>query len=245
MEKEEKAKEIFEQCSKVCKEYNIVPEFSIAKSEMSPAVEWSENTPEKLGINCAKLAEDELESYIWYYVQKMVLPVLRIETERLIVRRLQPEDSDAVYEMNSQEEVCINDGYEPFTERNEEYEEYFEILLQDKLRYAIELKDEHRVIGVIHLSDKKDRAIEYYDLGYAINQNYWRRGYGYEAISSFLNLCYEQLQFRMVTAGTFPWNEKSTKMLEKLEFTKEGTCHKALWHDRFGPTDLVVFYREK
>lgn len=54
---------------------------------------------------------------------------------------------------------------------------------KDKGRFVIELKQEHKVVGLIQLFQADNRAVWAYKIGYVINKNYRKQGYAYEAVS--------------------------------------------------------------
>lgn len=169
---------------------------------------------------------------------------LCLETDRLIIRRLNINDIDDEFELRSQKDTCLNNGYEPFEELNEEFREFFDTLLEEPTRYAIELKDNGKMIGSIHLERKEDRAVLYYDMGYSISEDYQRNGYAYEATTALMQFCFGELNVPLMTASTSYWNDKSMKLLDKLGFASEGVVHKAMNHDILGPVDMVSYYIE-
>lgn len=87
---------------------------------------------------------------------------------------------------------------------------------KDKGRFVIELKQEHKVIGLIHLFPADNRAVWAYEIGYA-----------YEAVSYVMQYCFDEVHREMMTASVFQGNEKSMRLLNKLGFVKEGITHEA------------------
>ncbi len=169
---------------------------------------------------------------------------LYLETDRLVIRRLEADDINDEFELRSQKDTCLNNGYEPFEELNDEFGEFFNTLLEEQTRYAIELKDNNKMIGSIHLERKDDRAVVYYDMGYSISEDYRRKGYAYEATTALMQYCFGELDIPLMTASTSYWNDKSMKLLDKLGFESEGVVHKAMNHEILGPVDMVSFYIE-
>lgn len=169
---------------------------------------------------------------------------LYLETDRLIIRRLNEEDINDEFELRSQRDTCLNNGYEPFDKMNDEFRMFFDSLLEEQTRYAIELKENNKMIGSIHLERKDDRAVLYYDMGYSISENYRRRGYAYEATTALMQYCFGELNIPLMTASTSYWNDKSMKLLDKLGFESEGIIRKAMNHEILGPVDMISFYIE-
>jgi len=93
-------------------------------------------------------------------------------------------------------------------------------------QFGIELREESRVIGGIGLH-KVDRVQGKAEVGYWLGQNYWRNGYGSEALKAMLDFAFKKLRLRKVEAGVFKGNPSSGKLLEKYGFRKEGLKRKA------------------
>lgn len=209
----------------------------------SPIQEIKGNT---IYLNIDLISSDEFEMYLAYNVRQILLPILILETPRLILRKFELKDEDDCFEFLSDKQTCLDDGgYLPFTEKNEEYDQLMNKFLNDNGRLMIYSKEHHKVIGTINLMEVSDRAIECKEVGYVISPNYRRKGYAYEAVSNLVKLLLDDLKLDMIIAGCFEDNVASKKMLEKLDFIFEGKKHKALWDAVEGPKDLLYFYREK
>lgn len=170
--------------------------------------------------------------------------MFEIETERLLLRKLLPKDKNDLFEILSDEQTCLDDGgFHAFQAQDEAFYALF-AQMQGQRRYAIELKDTHKLIGLIHLQDE-ERAIPAYELGFVLNPKFRRKGYAFEAISGLIAAWFEQTDVQMFTASHFPHNEASKKLIQKLGFTYEGTERKAMKHAAYGPIDLVCYYKEK
>lgn len=169
---------------------------------------------------------------------------LEIETERLLIRRINNADNEDFFEMFSDEETSINDGAKPYFEMDEGYEADFNYLVSDEMHYAIELKEAHKMIGIMHLSEIPERAVKCYQVGYDIHVKFRRKGYASEAIKAILKYCFNYLEVEMFTATVYDWNKESVSLLNKLGFIQEGKIHKAEKHFKYGVIDLLSFYIE-
>ena len=101
--------------------------------------------------------------------------------------------------------------------RNKERKDY---------QFGIELKSEKKIIGGCGLK-KIDKFQGTCEIGYWIGENYWRQGYGSEAIDAILNMAFNKLGLRRVEAHVHEGNPSSGKLLEKLNFKLEGMKRKA------------------
>ena len=200
----------------------------------------------KIQMNLSKIPAEEYEIYLSYNIRKIILPRLKLETERLKIRRFEMSDADAIFEYLSDRESCYLDGgYEPYVEKNGGYYDLMSEFAEEKMRYVIVLKDTDEVVGMIHLMECKDRAVEAMELGYTMNPSKRRNGYAMEAVRAMLNYLLQELHLDMVIAGAFEENTASLKMIEKLGFIFEGRKRKALYHLVHGASDLLYFYMER
>lgn len=178
-------------------------------------------------------------------MNKEKLAAMNIKTDRIIVRRFSIEDQKDIFEIVSDKDTCYEDGgYEPFKAMDEEFNQLMEKFLMDDYRYVIEVTQEHKVIGLVHLMEVDNRGVDCLEIGYVINKNYRRKGYAFEAVDSVINFCFEEADVEMITAGVFQGNVKSMNMLNKLNFIKEGITHKAMNHCSYGIIDMVNYYKE-
>jgi len=87
--------------------------------------------------------------------------------------------------------------------------------------FCIELKEERKAIGGIGIS-KVDEFQGTGVLGYWLGENYWRSGYGSEALEKVLDFAFRKLKLRRLEASVFEGNPSSGKLLEKYGFVQEG-----------------------
>lgn len=113
------------------------------------------------------------------------------------------------------------------------------------MHYAIELKDCHKMIGIMHLTEILERAVKCYELGYDIHPEFRRKGYATEAINVITEYCFTILDIEMVIAIVYDWNKESVSLLNKLGFIQEGKIHKAQKHYKFGVVNMLSFYKDR
>lgn len=199
----------------------------------------------RLTINSAKISVAEYPDELGYQIRKILLPRLRLETERLVLRRYQPEDAGDCFGFMSDEHSAYMDCCRAFHEMDDEYQAFMQGF-QEQLRYMVVLKQTGKVIGMVHLFPDDSRAVETMEIGYTIDAAYQRRGYALEAINALLELLQKQLRLELVTAGILPENAASEGLLRKLGFRQEGLRRKAIWHEALErPVDLIYYYRDR
>lgn len=154
----------------------------------------------------------------------MEFPVL--ETERLILRQLTPNDAPDLFEYFSQEEVMeyydleafqtLDDAQRIIQHFNGEFER------GKGFRWALELKSEKKVIGTCgyHNWHREHFRAE---IGYELNPLFWRQSYMKEAILPILTFGFESMRLHRVDAFIDPNNISSEKLLTSINFQEEGT----------------------
>lgn len=147
-----------------------------------------------------------------------------IETDRLMLRALEVEDSLALFDYFSKELVMQYYDLSPFksieeaiemintwhkrTERGEGY------------RWGITLKDS-TVIGTCgfhNISKEHNRA----ELGYDLHPDYWGKGIATEACAALIEHGFEQLQYHRIEAYIDPLHTASRRVLHKVGMKTEG-----------------------
>ncbi|MBQ0167778.1 MAG: GNAT family N-acetyltransferase [Treponema sp.] len=174
-----------------------------------------------------------------------MLEINQIETERLILRYVTEEDGDALFGIFSDRETCLNDGgYLPLQAKDDSYIKLHTSIVQAQEHYALELKETHQVIGLIHFQ-KQDRAVPCYELGFVLNKDFRKRGYMTEALTATINAYFSQTDIALFIASHIPENADSEHLIKRLGFTFEGRIHKGLHHAELGALDLISHYLEK
>ena len=148
----------------------------------------------------------------------------KLETERLVLRKFQEKDYQAMFDnWASQEEVATGAGW-PKHENPEDTKElvkmWVEEYKQDNVfNWIIELKKVP--IGSITVV-RKDLYNHTCELGYNIGKEYWKQGYATEAIKKVVEYLFETGLFETITAQCFEHNIASIRVLEKNGFKREG-----------------------
>lgn len=171
-----------------------------------------------------------------------------VETERLILRDFEERDAEPFFEFLSDRECCNMDGgYEPVKSFHSRlYKKYMQLFrYQVEERFMIELKEEHRCIGTVHVMEAEERKVTAYEIGYGICPSYQGKGYATEAVRAAVDYCFEELGAQMVTAKAITRNLPSRRVLEKTGFIWEGTLHKGAGYQPQGAQDYECYYMEQ
>ena len=83
--------------------------------------------------------------------------------------------------------------------------------------YAVELKSESKVIGEISVFNSFD-CTEKVEIGYILNSEYHRQGYGYEMLHEFIEYLKTEYSVKVVVARINSKNISSIALCDKLNF---------------------------
>ena len=158
----------------------------------------------------------------------------RIETERLILRRLTPDDAEAMFAgWCNDPEVSRFLTWPPHGNVEvtrsilngwiEQYDDgaYF--------NWGIELKDSGRLVGNISVVKVRE-DIDSADIGYCMSREFWGRGIMPEALRAVMDYLFDEVGMNRVAASHDVNNPKSGRVMEKAGMKLEGTLRQAGWN---------------
>lgn len=146
-----------------------------------------------------------------------------LKTERLILRKIQPDDAEMVYAWLSDPEVCKYELWKPHP--HSDFTRGFIIDVfkgynSDTIyQWGIEL--DGVLIGsvsIVNVNDYDQKAI----LGYCLNRKYWSNGYTTEAVKAVLRYMFTEIGLNRIEAYHSINNIASGRVLEKVGMTFEG-----------------------
>lgn len=94
------------------------------------------------------------------------------------------------------------------------------------MELVIELRAQKKVMGCAGLI-RIDRHTGKADIGYWIGKDYWRRGFGYEAVGALIKYAFTKLKLQRLEANICRENRASQALVRKLGFMKEGVRQRA------------------
>ena len=152
-------------------------------------------------------------------------PFKNLETERLLLRRLDRNDVLEILELRCNPET-MKYIPRPLTKTKEDAIEHIDtiepkIINNEGINWAITLKDNPKLIGLIGLyriKPEHHRA----EIGYMILPEFNGRGIVTESIKLVLDYAFYDLKLHSVEAIIDPANLGSEKVLLKTGFVKEG-----------------------
>ncbi|WP_230874949.1 GNAT family N-acetyltransferase [Lysinibacillus cavernae] len=165
-----------------------------------------------------------------------------METERFILRKGIVGDCKDIFELYSDENVV---KYLPLTSFKSVEDAMDEINWYDKifkeqigLRWVIEETKTKKVIGTCgYLNyEKVHNRIE---IGYDLSPQYWGKGIMQEALSNIIHFAFSSMGINKIEAKIEPENKSSLRLVEKLNFCKEGVLRQHEY-EKGKYVDLVI-----
>lgn len=144
-----------------------------------------------------------------------------LSTERLLLREWCRLDTMDLHEYGIDELVGPSAGWKPHKDI-EETKNILDMFIKDKTIYAIEHKEDKKVIGGIGLHkrcpDATLRNFNQREIGFVLNSNYWGRGIVPEATNRIIRYGFEELELDLIWCGHYEDNVKSKRVNEKCGF---------------------------
>lgn len=166
----------------------------------------------------------------------MVEAFPQLETKRLVLREMQPDDAEALFRVLSDEEVMRYYDPRPFTTLEESFQAIerhrrrFE--QNEAIRWGITLKGENVVIGNCGFFWEVQNYLA--ELGYVLSRAYWRQGIMTEALQALLQFGFDTKNLHRIEAEVAVDNIASARTLQKLGFQEEGVLRERLYiNERF------------
>lgn len=167
--------------------------------------------------------------------------MLKLETERLILRTWSIDDIDDVHEYASNIE---NIGYMLWGPNTKEQSLQFirqcihdhEQIPITNYTFAVVYKSDNKVIGGGNIT--ADNEFTSAEVGWLIHRDYWRQGLGTELAHELLRFGFEDLKLHRITATCDSENYGSYKVMENNDMRREAHTIKSRnargeWRDEF------------
>lgn len=161
-------------------------------------------------------------------------PFPLMETERLLLRKVNESDVNEIFFLRSDERVMkyidrapaetIDDAY-AFINKITDLEKN-----NDAVTWAIALKNNAKLIGTIcfwNIQAEHYRA----EIGYTLHPDYWGTGIMQEAFFEVINYGFKIIRLHSIEANVNPKNIASIKLLEKNNFIREAYFKENYFYD--------------
>ena len=170
-------------------------------------------------------------------------PFQNLETERLLLRRINESDVDEVLELRGNPET-MKYIPRPLTKTKEDALKHIrmieeKIISNTGINWGMTIKGSPKIIGIIghyRIQPENHRS----EIGYMMLPECNGKGYMSEAIKAVLAYGFEQMNLHSIEAVIDPDNTSSEKVLQKLNFVKEAhILENELWEGKFW--DTVIY----
>src|SRR5688500_6466942 len=148
-----------------------------------------------------------------------------IETPRLKIRWLNATDTEDLFAIFGDPEVCRYWSRPPLADRSGAEALHAEIVGSFKERslfqWGVADRASDRVVGtctLASLSELHQRA----EIGFALVRSAWGKGFMAEAVPAVLHFGFETLGLHRIEADVDPRNTRSIRLLEQKGFVREG-----------------------
>jgi [ribosomal protein S5]-alanine N-acetyltransferase len=166
-----------------------------------------------------------------------------VVTERLLLRNFSENDANAIYEIFSNESVAEFYDSEAFTHIDQAKSFVnSRIRLNEEggiraFRWAICMKSEPNIVIGSCGFHSANKSFSSFEIGYELNQSYWRKNIAFEAVDAMLNYCFVNdfpFSINRISATTNLDSTRSIKLLCRLGFTEEGVLRQyGYWKNKF------------
>lgn len=160
----------------------------------------------------------------------------KLETRRLVLRKLNHVDAPSLYENVRHKEVSKWLTAVPYPYRKE-LALKFTLLAIRKFEnkqafiFGIGIKGKTKEpVGIISL-EKVDHENKNAMLGYWLGRKYWGKGFMSEAVKGILIFGFKTLKLHRIWANVYPENSASVRILQKSGFVLEGREREKFFKD--------------
>jgi len=157
---------------------------------------------------------------------RMPLPTPTLKTDRLLLRPFSAKDLESIFALQSSPHILRYWDSPAWKERSQA-QLFLEGCIQmaeegTGARLVIENAADGAFLGWCHLS-KWNPIFRSASMGYCFHEHAWGRGFATEATGAVLDWGFHMLPLNRVQAEVDTRNIASSRVLEKLGFTREGT----------------------
>ena len=152
-------------------------------------------------------------------------PFPELETGRLLLRKITPQDAPEIFFLRSNADVMkyIDRERAKSVKDAEEFIKKIinDILANDAIIWSIDLKENPgKLIGTICLWQFQKEHFRA-ETGYVLHPDHWRKGYMKEALEKVLDFGFDTLKLHSIEAHIAPANTASATLLESTGFVRE------------------------
>jgi len=158
-------------------------------------------------------------------IQKIFSKIPELESERLVLRRMQKSDAPDMFEYACLPTVTEYLLWYPHPDLDHT-KRYLSMIDKDYrigvfYDWAVVLKENGKMIGTCGFTDI-DTQNFCAEVGYVLNPKYWGEGIAPEAVSTVMRFGFDVLKMHRIEAKYIIGNDRSRRVMEKTGMTFEG-----------------------
>jgi len=151
-------------------------------------------------------------------------PFPELITERLLLRPVIADDTQAVFELRSDPDHMRYIA-KPLMQTLADAEAHIRLIQEgieknEMINWGVSLKENPELIGIIGFY-RINKAHHRSEVGYMLNKKHWRKGIMHEALMAVVKHGFEKMDFHQLEAIIDKENVASEKLLLKNNFSKE------------------------
>ncbi len=169
---------------------------------------------------------------------------MKVQGEKIYIRFLEISDAQSMLDLNLRnkeffEKYASTRSEDFYTLKSREH------AIEDSIKhreegqrysFGIFLKDTDELIGNVTLSEVLRDSLQSCYIGYSLDLQHNGKGYMTEAAKLAVRFAFDEIKLHRIEAGVMPHNIRSTRVLEKAGFHKEGIAIKSVkingkWED--------------
>ncbi|NNE43579.1 MAG: GNAT family N-acetyltransferase [Gemmatimonadetes bacterium] len=155
--------------------------------------------------------------------------MIRMETDRLVLRSPRPGDLEAVHTAANDQRILRN-LLLPKDQTRKLTRDYLRRARLDERRgtgyhFAVLPRGTTEIAGMVSLMERNEQHARA-ELGYWIAVPHWRKGYGREAVGKVLEYGFRTVKLRKIFATTVLTNDASAGLLQSVGFEHQGLLQK-------------------
>jgi len=172
------------------------------------------------------------------------LGTMRLDTERLVLRRFTESDAPAMFASWCSDPAVATYMTWQLHGDVSATQEYLEGILRDYGRenyyhWAIEIKSTGQVVGSLGVGRHND-ATRSATMGYSLGSAWWNQGYMTEALRAVIQFLFEEVGMNRVESFHDARNPGSGRVMQKAGMAYEGTLRQADTNNQ-GLYDMVYY----
>lgn len=153
-----------------------------------------------------------------------------IQTNSLLIRPLQVDDAEDLFEMLSNRDVYRFEPGSPIT--RERAEQIALSCSQDPAFWAVVLLSEQIMVGRLYFNQTEPKYLQTWELGYIFNPAYHNHGYASESALALIKYGFAECGVHRVVAYCNPDNIPSWRVMEKIGMRREGYLRQNIFFRR-------------